>query len=64
MTNDGSVLTQIALPLCDCSGGGLKEWDATNQTFPDGLKSFAEKTDWKFQMHNRYWIILLLSLQQ
>ena len=25
-------------------GGGLKEWDATNDTFPDGLKSFAEKT--------------------
>ena len=36
-------------------GGGLKEWDATNETFPDGLASFASKTDWKFQMHNRYW---------
>jgi hypothetical protein len=35
--------------------GGLKEWDATNTTFPDGLKAFAEKTGWKFQMHNRMW---------
>jgi hypothetical protein len=36
-------------------GGGLKEWDATNSTFPDGLKTFANKTQWKFQMHNRFW---------
>jgi hypothetical protein len=36
-------------------GGGLKEWDATNSTFPDGLKAFALETNWKFQMHNRYW---------
>ena len=36
-------------------GGGLKEWDATNATFPDGLKAFADKTGWQFQMHNRYW---------
>ena len=35
--------------------GGLKEWDATNTTFPDGLQAFAEKTGWKFQMHNRMW---------
>ena len=33
--------------------GGLKEWDATTDTFPDGLKAFADKTQWKFQMHNR-----------
>ena len=37
------------------NGGGLKEWDATPTTFPDGLKAFADKTGWKFQMHNRYW---------
>ena len=37
------------------AGGGLKEWDATNSTFPDGLKSFADKTGWKFQMHSRHW---------
>jgi len=35
--------------------GGLKEWDATNSTFPDGLAPFAKKTGWKFQMHNRHW---------
>lgn len=34
---------------------GVKEWDATNSTFPDGLVSFAEKTGWRFQMHNRMW---------
>ena len=33
----------------------MKEWDATNSTFPDGLAAFAKKTDWKFQMHNRMW---------
>jgi hypothetical protein len=35
--------------------GGIKEWDATKESFPDGLKSFADKTDWKFMMHNRMW---------
>ena len=34
---------------------GVKEWDATNSTFPDGLAAFAEKSGWKFQMHNRMW---------
>lgn len=34
-------------------GGGIKEWDATNDTFPDGLEVFAQKTGWRFQMHNR-----------
>ena len=33
----------------------MKEWDATNSTFPDGLAAFAEKSGWKFQMHNRMW---------
>ena len=37
------------------TNGGLKEWDATNSTFPDGLVTFAEKTGWTFQMHNRMW---------
>ena len=37
------------------SAGGVKEWDATTATFPDGLKKFADKTGWQFQMHNRYW---------
>ena len=36
-------------------GGGVKQWDATNDTFPDGLQAFADKTGWRFQMHNRYW---------
>jgi len=35
--------------------GGLKEWDATASTFPNGLKSFAARTGWQFQMHNRMW---------
>ena len=34
---------------------GVKEWDATNSTFPDGLAAFAKNTGWKFQMHNRMW---------
>lgn len=37
------------------AAAGVKEWDATNSTFPDGLAAFAKKTDWKFQMHNRMW---------
>ena len=39
------------LTLPDCAN----RRDATNSTFPEGLKAFADKTDWKFQMHNRYW---------
>ena len=41
--------------------GGLKEWDATPSTFPDGLKSFADKTGWKFQMHNRMYATFRLN---
>jgi hypothetical protein len=37
------------------AAAGVKEWDATNSTFPDGLAAFAKKSDWKFQMHNRMW---------
>ena len=40
--------------MCTRSAG-VKEWDATNSTFPDGLAAFAEKSGWKFQMHNRMW---------
>lgn len=34
---------------------GVKEWDATNSTIPDGLATLAKTTGWKFQMHNRMW---------
>jgi hypothetical protein len=35
---------------------GVKDWEATAATFPDGFVAFANRTEgWKFQMHNRHW---------
>mmetsp|Transcript_3597 Transcript_3597/g.9206 ORF Transcript_3597/g.9206 Transcript_3597/m.9206 type:complete len:812 (-) Transcript_3597:141-2576(-) len=36
-------------------GSGVKEWDATVATFPDGLGAFHKKTGWFSQLHNRHW---------
>ena len=35
--------------------GGVKEWVATEQTFPTGLADFYKQTGWKVQAHNRHW---------
>jgi len=37
------------------NGGGVKEWDATVATVPNGLGKFYEETGMKFMMHNRHW---------
>jgi hypothetical protein len=36
-------------------GGGVKNWTAQPRVFPDGMAFVHERTDWMFQLHNRYW---------
>lgn len=36
-------------------GGGVKNWTAQPKIFPDGMSYVHTKTDWMFQLHNRYW---------
>ena len=36
-------------------GGGVKNWTAQPQIFPDGMAYLNEHTKWKWQLHNRYW---------
>jgi hypothetical protein len=35
--------------------GGTKSWVPDLNTFPDGLASFHNKTDWRITAHNRMW---------
>ena len=35
--------------------GGVKNWTARPDIFPDGLQAVYEGTKWKIQAHNRYW---------
>ncbi|CAH1786227.1 unnamed protein product [Owenia fusiformis] len=37
-----------------CSGATLT-WDATNRTFPHGLKYLWQKTGWPVHAHNKFW---------
>jgi hypothetical protein len=36
-------------------GGGVKEWEPTDQAFPHGFDAFRKSTGWDMQMHNRMW---------
>ena len=35
--------------------GGVKNWTARPDIFPDGMQAVYEGTKWKIQAHNRYW---------
>lgn len=35
--------------------GGVRNWTAMPQIFPNGLQYLFEKTNWNFIAHNRYW---------
>ena len=36
-------------------GGGVKNWTAMPDIFPNGIASMVEKTGWPVVGHNRYW---------
>jgi hypothetical protein len=36
-------------------GGGVKNWTATPDTFPAGLRAFHDYTRWPIVGHNRFW---------
>ena len=36
--------------------GGTKSWTPANNTFPNRLKSFYDKTGWVFTAHNRMYV--------
>jgi len=36
-------------------GGGVADWEATSDAFPNGLQAFHQATNWSMQMHNRHW---------
>jgi len=36
-------------------GGGVKNWTARPDIFPDGIQSMVKATGWPVQAHNRYW---------
>ena len=35
--------------------GGVKNWTARPDIFPNGTRYVAQETGWKMQAHNRYW---------
>lgn len=37
------------------SHGGVVNWTATPEAFPNGLAQLSADTKWKFVAHNRYW---------
>ena len=36
-------------------GGGVKNWTAREDIFPDGIESLRARTGWNIMAHNRYW---------
>ena len=36
-------------------GGGVKNWTARPDIFPNGIESMVAKTGWPVVAHNRYW---------
>ena len=36
-------------------GGGVKNWTARPDIFPNGLDYLYQQTGWRVQAHNRYW---------
>ena len=36
-------------------GGGVKNWTAQTDVFPNGIEAVVEKTGWPIVGHNRWW---------
>lgn len=42
--------------------GGVKNWTARPDVFPDGIQGLQNKTKWPIVAHNRYWYIILTAV--
>lgn len=43
-------------------GGGVKNWTARPDVFPNGIQSMQSKTKWSIVAHNRYWYVDVVVL--
>lgn len=43
--------------------GGVKNWTAMSDVFPNGIESMVTKTGWPVVAHNRYWWVCSLGVR-